>query len=139
MHGRNGAGCTTDVMVPARSQKVLRNHRAISGRSEKPTATRFTWSIKMSREHLARKYRHLSEKGKVALSCQASLLRNHSFEARSVLRPRKPAHSFQCRENERSDLPQSPDAGAIDFGVDGRLLKTASITSSGKTELSLAL
>jgi hypothetical protein len=64
MHGRNGAGCT-DVMVPARAQKVLRNHRAISGRGEKRTATRFTWSIKMSREHLARKHRHLSDKGKV--------------------------------------------------------------------------
>jgi hypothetical protein len=72
---------------------------------KKPTATRLAQATKMSREQLARKYRHLFERGKCALSCQTHLLRNHSFQARSLCVRASQYIAPERRKNERSDLP----------------------------------
>jgi DNA adenine methylase len=54
-----GAHRAHSVMVAATSKKVMRAIERLRARGKKPTATRLAHATKMSREHLARKYRHL--------------------------------------------------------------------------------
>ena len=54
-----GARHAHSVMVAATTGKVLRAIERLQAKGKKPTATRLARATKMSREHLARKYRHL--------------------------------------------------------------------------------
>jgi DNA adenine methylase len=60
-----GAHQAHKVMVAATTKKVLRAIERLRADGKKPTATRLSRVTKMSREHLARKYRHLFATGKV--------------------------------------------------------------------------
>ncbi len=60
-----GAHHAHSVMVAATSKKLLRAIERLRARGKKPTATSLARATKMSREHLARKYRHLFSTGKV--------------------------------------------------------------------------
>ena len=60
-----GAHHAHSVMVAATSKKVLLAIERLRARGTNPTATRLARATKMSREHLARKYRHLFATGKV--------------------------------------------------------------------------
>jgi hypothetical protein len=53
------------VMVAATTRKILRAVERLHAKGTKPTATRIGRATKMSREHLARKYRHLFASEKV--------------------------------------------------------------------------
>ena len=54
-----GAHHAHKVMVGATTKKLLRAIERLRAEGEKPTATTLARATKMSREHLARKYRHL--------------------------------------------------------------------------------
>jgi DNA adenine methylase len=54
-----GAHHAHKVMVAATSRKLLRAIEHLRAEGKKPTATRLARATKMSREHVARKYRHL--------------------------------------------------------------------------------
>jgi DNA adenine methylase len=54
-----GAHHAHKVMVAATTGKVRRAIERLCAKGKKPTATRLARATKMSREHLARKYRHL--------------------------------------------------------------------------------
>jgi DNA adenine methylase len=60
-----GAHHAHKVMVAATTGKVLRAIERLRAKGKKPTATRLARATKMSREHLARKYRHLFATAKV--------------------------------------------------------------------------
>jgi transcriptional regulator GlxA family with amidase domain len=60
-----GAHHAHKVMVAATTKRLLRAVKRLRAQGKKPTATRLARTIKMSREHLARKYRHLFATPKV--------------------------------------------------------------------------
>jgi DNA adenine methylase len=62
---REGAHHAHSVMVAATSKKVLRAIERLRAKGKTPTATSLARATKMSREHLARKYRHLFASEKV--------------------------------------------------------------------------
>ena len=54
-----GAHHAHKVMVATTTNRVLRAVERLRAEGKKPTGTRLARAIKMSREHLTRKYRHL--------------------------------------------------------------------------------